>query len=430
MLGPGDRPLAGARVGAWDDQGRDREARTDAQGAFALDGLAEGVHQVSARAPGHVSAAARVPVTEAQGGEVTLRLAPGGRVEGRVTDPRGAAVAGANVFVYGGAERVGATNADEEGRYELDGLPVGRIDLFVRSEDYALSARVGVDVVAGALVVRDVALAEGLTLTGRVVDRSGAPAAKVRVLAVELGGDVVRDGVTDDDGRYRVQRLYPGRYGVAIGTRDQQTEPRRLAEVDVTTGSATCDLILPPASVVRGSVVGPRGPVPGAQVHAIEGGEHRGTTRTDDAGRFALQGLVPGRYRLFVREGEDRLVGHLDVDLPEGAALEDQRLVAHAPARARGRVVDPRGQPVPGLALTLRAVGGFPVERSARTDADGRFELGPLYDGEYELTADDGALQLLARRLELVRLELTTRRVSVSRGDDVACDVQVRVPPG
>ena len=430
VLGPGDAPLAGARVAAWDERRRAREGVTDATGAFALEGLPEGLYEVSAAAAGHVRGGAQVPVTEAHGGEVTLRLASGGRLEGRLTDPLGAPVASGSVFVYRQGERSAATNADADGRYALDGVPPGASELFVRSGDYELSARVAVDVVAGALVVRDVALALGRRISGRVVDAAGRPAAELIVIAREVGGDVEREGRTDAEGRYVVERLYPGVYRLSLGVDGADLGPRVApTQVDVTTGPATCDLVRLAGASVEGEVVTAEGtPVVEAAVHAIEGGEDRGMTTTDAAGRFAFLDLAPGSYRLFVRDEGGR-VGVVEMQVAAGDVVEGRRIVARAAARVRGRLLDPAGRPLAEVTLALRGVDG-PVRRFARSDADGRFELGPLYDGDYELTAADDALQLAARRLEVPRLEVPARRVSVVRGVDVSCDVQARVPPG
>ena len=77
--------------------------------------------------------------------------------------------------------------------------------------------------------------------------------------------------------------------------------------------------------------------------------------------------------------------------------LTEQRVLVRPPARLRGRVVDGAGQPVAGLNVRVEAREN-PVRRDDTTDAEGGFEVGPLYDGAYRVALDDGSLALLARQ--------------------------------
>ena len=86
--------------------------------------------------------------------------------------------------------------------------------------------------------------------------------------------------------------------------------------------------------------------------------------------------------------------------LQVGSVVGDLELLVRPPARLRGRVLDPQGQPLAGVVINVRG-GNSPVRRRATSAADGTFVIGPLYDGDYELRAQEGPLALLARKWEV-----------------------------
>ena len=112
-----------------------------------------------------------------------------GSIAGRVVDANtGAPVPDVVVMVQ---ETGHSTQTDEQGAFELSGVPAGRHDLFVSTIGYSL-ARPAVDVSRGATTTLTIPLAEG---TGAYTDRvtvtadtracrrpgdSGAPGARQR----------------------------------------------------------------------------------------------------------------------------------------------------------------------------------------------------------------------------------------------------------
>ena len=110
-------------------------------------------------------------------------------------------------------------------------------------------------------------------------------------------------------------------------------------------------------------------------------------------------------------------------ELREGETLDDLELIVRPPAKLRGQVLDSAGRPAVGVVLDVRGGGESPVRREATTDAEGRFELGPLYDGSYELKAREGSLALLALKLQVETLTLETLSFDVNLGKDVSRDL-------
>ena len=79
-----------------------------------------------------------------------------------------------------------------------------------------------------------------------------------------------------------------------------------------------------------------------------------------------------------------------------------------------------------GVVITVRG-GDSPVHRQAESQPDGGFAISPLYDGDYELEAEEGPLILLARKWEVTQVRIDPFRFTISQGRDLLRDLQVRV---
>ena len=157
---------------------------------------------------------------------------PRSTLRGRVTDESGAPVARAEVAAYRNGDRgiqfTALTLTDEDGRFVLDGLSPGTLDLEVRSphlvdlslgnplcralafgrpscEDHGGS----VDLRAGETVDLELRGGAGVAVTGTVTDESGTPF-PVAYVAVRDAGDRQIGGInTDANGVYRIENLLP-----------------------------------------------------------------------------------------------------------------------------------------------------------------------------------------------------------------------------
>jgi hypothetical protein len=284
-----------------------------------------------------------------------------GRLEGTITDSvHTAALASANVL----AARIepeptvsSGVATDVHGRYRIDSLAPGRYMVDVSSAwldslEIALPPR-EVTVAVGQASRLDFALPSGRTLrraacpglamakatgavVGRVLDADTErllAGAKVAVTWQDISVDpktlqtsfLERTGAvaTDSVGRYRlcgvptdrwlvVQVQSGGRAGSAVrmlvsdgaGVVVRQlsistSAARRIADSATSAADTAPSALLTGASVVSGVVRGAGGrPVSGAQVRVIGA---RGTTVTDEQGRFTLGDLPPGTQVLEVR---------------------------------------------------------------------------------------------------------------------------------
>lgn len=108
---------------------------------------------------------------------------------------------------------------------------------------------------------------------------------------------------------------------------------------------------------------------------------------TDPDGRFFLVGLDAGPHMLVTRHAD-----HPNERTPSVQTGREDVEITLAPGNAiRGRVVDGEGEPVPAFHVVARRQRGalmrFNVRTTASYDADGRFELTGLPEGELELVA-------------------------------------------
>jgi hypothetical protein len=326
-------------------------------------------------------------------------------VTGRVLDGRGEPVAGAVVRLSAPAAlRVPLdaleTTTDIEGRYRFAALThgdwslVARAPSFLESEPRLVSA-------PKEQVVEDVeiVLLPAGRVRGPVVAADGTPALNVTVSAPptekQQGGNARKDvsARTTAEGRFEIDSLPTGDYSVGCFTAD--AGPVRVvagAEVEV-----TLNLRAPPT--VRGRVLEGGVAVAGATVVV----EERVTdvmwyaereVASDASGAFELTLPAAGRYRLGAEEGGAH--GEvLEIEAAWGATLfVDLRFGS---GRVAGRVrradLDEPLQADVKLVFLRTHDGSEPVaqdgvlDRDASCDAAGRFAVGRLVAGHYEMRA-------------------------------------------
>ena len=248
-----------------------------------------------------------------------------------------------------------------------------------------LDARPGTRV--GGLTV---ALAPWTEHVGLVLAPGGRPVAgaQVRILggAPEGAPVALRDRFTTDAaGEFR----FAAADGAVLEARHPGFGPA-TARLDLSargTGRVTITLLDDPSpgATRAGRVEDPTGqPVAGALVSAApERRRERGPARqatTDDAGRFALADVPPGRYTVVASAAPFADAARRGV-----AAGGDEVVLRLAPGGAvEGRVRDPGGGPVPVFTISIRPRGRggrAPPRAVAVVDADGRYRLEGLAPG-------------------------------------------------
>ncbi len=402
----------------------------DENGEFFLDGLRAGDWELFAAAEGFgrpEPAPVLLPLEE--GAVLELVLERAASVRGRVIDPFGQPVAGAEVGLQRTLADFGrramdegeppSAASDENGLFDLTGLSPGISNLVASAEGFAESEPASVELVA-AEVIEDVvvSLRTGGRITGEVFDDDGKPYPGQTVLAqVPTNPTGQEFTTTDGEGRFAFENLAPDTWQVmtfptgggslADGESDGDDfgaffGAMKLTMAEVRDGEEThVQLGAPPKDPVQihGRLIAAGEPVPGAMIVFFADGtggmEAMKFANSDAKGEFEVQLSQPGRYMLNVQNvtgtGQQENVEFAE-EIPEAA---EHDLVIELPVGGiSGRVVGPDGSPVGGVRISLGVDGplrngSFTGGNSAEivTDDDGRYRLQWLRAGTYSVSA-------------------------------------------
>ena len=412
VVDAGGAPVAGARVA---QAGGGASAETDAQGEFALEGLAYDERtpaRVEASAPGHARAEAIVRAeTVAQRFELALPRARS--VAGRVVGADGRPVPGARIVASAPATspqtpsdtRTAVSGAD--GAFVVDGLRAElRHTLLVRADGHATRAfDLEEDLASTRHDAGTVALGPPGLIAGRAVDDRGEPWRRVYVelaRAPAPGGRADRllarrTSNTDDDGRFVFADLGAGAY--VLGVRPFDGPTKIEVPVEVAEGESRADLAVEVARglAIEGRVLAPDArPCAGVFVTAFAAAEPTklvGSASTGSDGAFAVRGLGEGSFVLraqlsMVAAPEVAAVAAQGRWGPYAAGTAGLELALPRAAPITGRVVDAEGRAAAGA--NVEAVEGErwgEPDATARTGADGSFRLAVREGGTFEVAA-------------------------------------------
>jgi protocatechuate 3,4-dioxygenase beta subunit len=245
-------------------------------------------------------------------------------------------------------------------------------------------------------------LERGLELSGSVFDaRDGAPIAWAAISVDAAGGGLVGSATnlgtatTDDEGRFRVDGLEPGRLSVQVKHSDYATE-KVEAILRENEPADEMTIRLGQGGTLRGTVRDESGrPSPDRSIGVIEGGGFvpaDGLVRTNDAGEYRVERMRPGSYRVMLYPD------------PSGNAMNIQQKSATIRV-AEETVVDfdtaskiafaglliRDGRPVGEVTVMMMPAdgGGMMQTRTASVDLSGRFEIGLSRPGSYNVIVQD-----------------------------------------
>jgi hypothetical protein len=239
------------------------------------------------------------------------------------------------------------TDTDTQGRYSFTSIPAGSYRVTVSKPGFvtlqhgathASDRPAALEVTAGASVAADVALPRGAALAGRLLNDAGEPVPGMVVSATRFvmtpagrRPSIVRQGRTDDLGRFRIHSLPAGEYYL-----DGVPDPLDAANTLV---------------------------LPGERPPGIMRTYFPGTPRVHEA------------RRLTVTTGQE--IGGLDFTL------------ASVPvATVAGRAIDSTGKPPAVMGIRIQAVGGPAGEvRGFVMPQSSNFQFPTVPAGDYWLTA-------------------------------------------
>ncbi len=390
-----DRPAAfmkGIEVVArnTDGSGAVRATTLDADGRFVTPLLPPGTYELAVEGNWYLAEPVQVTLgyhEDLYGVELAVR--EGASVHGQVTDAAlswpaaGAAVVATNIET----DHSATAFVDEDGHYEILGLPAGTYDVRASLPGTVQQSVEGLALAAGdeARGV-DFALASAGAVAGTITDATtGDPIAGVTVVA-EAADVGSLAATTDEGGRYVVRRLASGEWTLsAVSTTHLSPEPATLTVA--APAVVTWDVQLAAGGAVAGTVTDGAGAgVEGAYVEAVpDDPDGTGTsTETDESGAYHLGPLAEGTYTITVASGSHQAASTAGVAVVPGRTVEDTDFALADGLAVEGTVTEVDGTtPVAGASVVLVTEAGDSLASAA--DGGGAFAVRSLFPGVYRL---------------------------------------------
>jgi hypothetical protein len=324
---------------------------------------------------------------------------PEALVQGRVTDEAGRRIEGAKISVWFQGTAIAEEATGKDGSFRLR-LRTGPWTYFVRVSRATLATEIAdLRIEKPGTTVRNFRLAPENVIRGRVVSNKGEPIAGATVHAVRNPEDPVASGETQsaDDGTFALGGLDTKRYFLRASKFGWLPETLKWT---VTAPAKGVAFKLTRTGVIKGRVVDADGEgQANATVVALLSGPFRASAspilwRVDSDGKFAQDRFQAGTYYLWARHGE------MLVYPPEKIEISDQELdaeielrLAHKGARVRGRAATNKGgsvEPDARAVLVGRSPLALPRKAVGEIDRDGKFVVGTLLPGRYEISVRVG----------------------------------------
>ena len=394
-------PVAGAKVASF--SGHRQEVLTGDDGRFRLDQLAveDDSVMVYAEKEGYVQAKSWLDSRPGAVVEEDLVLLRGVRVEGRVTDPTGAPIEGAYLYIGFSRHDFSRVEAvsDADGRYVFPNVEVGTSKLGVLRNGYSPVAQ-DIHLANDRKVeVVDVVLHRGRSLAGLVVDAEGVPLPGLGVSVRHRGMYSGARTRTDESGAFRIEDQPNEEIGLEVYGDGFVRQVFPMEEHD----QEDLRLTMTRSGIFAGMVVDAEtgAPVTRFRVRIVRGkpgeGEERLSGYSATLGDEGVAFLDPDGLWRIEDEIQPGMVTGIEVSA-DGYGTEvlrhvvaavdadpaDARVELHPEKVVRGQVLPAvGGAPIAGAKLQLLSQdsveNGWSAERETRilgySDEGGRFEL-------------------------------------------------------
>jgi uncharacterized GH25 family protein len=276
------------------------EAVADGDGAYQLAGVPEGTRSIVAEERDHPKATQTLAV-QSGSNHLDFQLADGREVSGRVVDPQGQPIPGAEVSL---SSQSGAWQAatGPDGGFLMTAVPDGAYRLLAEKEGWARARSPEVRVAGGPVAGLVLQLDRGGAIVGRI---SGLGFEELSGLQLSASGPTGGQlGQVDYQGSYRIDALSPGEWTVEAHLPDNRRAVGR-AQLAPGQAQASLDLEFGGGLTLSGVVLHGEQPVVGAMVtvQGSNGGLLHGM-RSGSDGRFRVEGLPPGPVEVVV-QGKD-----------------------------------------------------------------------------------------------------------------------------
>jgi len=353
-------------------------------GEFTID-APEGNVSLTVTAEGYALSKG-IAVDAASNAPMTIKLSHGRTLRGHVTDEKGEPIAGVAVQIaksFEPSREVPQTIAD--GSFELRGIALDEdTNVAFEKSGYVRKER---KLRAGADdATLDVTLTNGITVTGRVLDHAGAPAAEVTVSASSAAaGAGSGNAETDESGVFHMEGLSPARYDFAVERRTAG-EHGAVKDVDITkTHELTIRLEKGLTATIFGRVTGldPADQSPYTQrfvsVSGAEGESQMG--QVDAGGNYRIENAPAGVVEVVANSASRNGLRSTKATVEVQAGAEMRVDLAFPQQFAVHGHVTRGGAPLAGAMVQFAATNNS----SAMSGADGGYQAA-LDPGEYDVS--------------------------------------------
>jgi hypothetical protein len=395
------RPVEEASVRGESDQRNFYEStRTDVNGRFELYGISDGMNvEFVARAKGFAYNKMSTTYDAASPAEVEIVLTQEAKISGTLVDEFGNPAGGVNVYAVVGRDwdRRDSNTTSAAGEFIFEGLAPDQYDIkhqprsgYLSYEDPLLETvtlKEG-EHLKGLHLKLPTQVDSGIAIFGRVTNDIGEPVSGADVRAYGRNGGGSMNGLTDDNGEYRLTNAKKGMYQLNFD-KDKHTNGY-INQIEV--GSEPIDFVLQREAGVSGRIVGPNHqPITDFSVALVNGGYNFNRARdlkrfTHEEGLFTVDGGRTDQEITVLARSE----GYADTQVPlgklqPGEVRQDVLVQMQVENIVAGLVVDSDGNPVSGAGIYRGQVPRNDYERenskAATSSREGRFELKGIPSG-------------------------------------------------
>jgi hypothetical protein len=395
------------------DPTKERIEKSRNDGTFVIDGVAGGKMIVRAHAKDHAPREIAVVVGE-DTPPVEIGLATGGRIAGMVLGPDGTPAKG--MLMLAGPGIPYASDLDETGSFNFANRPAGHYRLTARTRlgNASLDFELAENEIREDIVLR---IASGRSVRGAI--RGLRPEQLQHTFVAVRSRSGYFSAQPDERGAYIVRGVPPGRASVEVDTEMSRHVNKSIdvpADQDV-----VIDIVFPPGARLSGRVTQSAKPLAGRTVWvaSTDGKQDTGYQgRTAEDGRYEVEGVPPGEYRISVGNDASRVV------TIAGDTVANLDIPA---VQLGGRVVEDGGT-VPIVGVGVHVIGTEAQTAHVRnyrdTDDFGQFRLTGLESGDLLLTAYKTGYEMYREKIAYSS-PITNKTITLRKSPGV----QVKLPP-
>ncbi|GMK42639.1 hypothetical protein PCCS19_56990 [Paenibacillus sp. CCS19] len=383
-------PLAGASIRVFTSEGITLQTTsTAADGSYTIPSLQPGSYSVVIMDEGYAGRTIGALINA--GAVTTLNVALqqlAGAISGTVTDTSGNPIADAIVRIFSNNIIVVRVATREDGTYDIGNLTPGSYYVSVRAEGFGgLSFSAVVN--PGETTIENFVLTPNPgSVSGTVTDSSGNPIAGA-ILTISLnvsgGGLITTRYVSQTDGSYLIENLFPAPYLITVAANTFQSTFQSVTVASEQRAVANFVLQSNPGTL-SGTVVDNNGiPVAGAAVlikTSTGNGVTIATIFSDPNGHFQTSSLAPGNYTL-LSSAPDFQTASATVTVRSDEVTPITLVLLPDPGSIQGSVVDARtGQPIFGVLVSVTDINNFQIASIIADDVS-TFRFDSLPPGSY-----------------------------------------------